>query len=229
MLVDVIAHNYDCENASAACRQNYVGDACHCFTADFLKLWNRFKHEDSSGVVGAIIVVILYIATFTVSCFLLYEYLMHVHKDARILDLWRRITADEEEFLIPHDFEISYEELLRICGERMSKWRGLDGSSRKLEVTEYVEGDESDPTFENRTMHYAIYEHAPDGHRKKLYRHFLMLPEGAIVEVFDKYQSKGKDKVALLQQQQPVTNQEEEPLIDANILRSYRRSMKSVK
>lgn len=116
MLVDLCAHNFDCTNASSACHNNYVSNDCHCYEGDFVKLWNRFKREEASGVVGGIIVVILYSGAFVLSSFLLYEYLMYVHKDARILDLWRRITANEEEFFMPHDFEISYEELLRICG-----------------------------------------------------------------------------------------------------------------
>ena len=34
------------------------------------------------------------------------------------------------------------------------------------------------------TKHYAIYEHEMDG-KRTLHRHFLMLPDGAIIEIFD--------------------------------------------
>ncbi|RYY82376.1 hypothetical protein EON63_13470 [archaeon] len=47
---------------------------------------------------------------YTALC-IVYEYLLHVHRDGRILDLWRRINAPYDEFFIPDDFEISAEEL----------------------------------------------------------------------------------------------------------------------
>ena len=34
------------------------------------------------------------------------------------------------------------------------------------------------------TKHYAIYEHELDG-KRMLHRHFLMLSDGAIIEIFD--------------------------------------------
>ena len=186
LLVDMMAHNYDCSNASKACKENYLSNDCNCFEADSIKLWHRFQEEEGSGVVGAIITVIIYIGTCTMASLLLYEYLMHVHKDARILDLWRRITANEEEFFMPHDFEISRDELLRVSGEKMRRWRGLDGSRRRLEVKEYSEAEDGYPSVEQTTTYYAIYEETPDKSRKRLHRHFLVLPQGQIIEIFDK-------------------------------------------
>ena len=181
-----MAHNYDCSNASQACRENYLSNNCNCFEADSLKLWYRFQEEEGSGVVGAIITVIVYFGTCTVASLLLYEYLMHVHKDARILDLWRRITANEEEVFMPHDFEISRDELMRICGDKMRRWRGLDGSKRRLEVKEFCETEDGHASPEQMTTYYAIYEEPPDKSRKRLHRHFLVMPQGQIIEIFDK-------------------------------------------
>ena len=191
----MMAHNYDCSNASEACKENYLSSNCNCFEADSIKLWSRFQEEEGSGVVGSIITVIIYFGTCTVASLLLYEYLMHVHKDARILDLWRRITANEEEFFLPHDFEISRDELMRICGEKMRRWRGLDGSRRRLEVREYSEEDDYAFSDERVATYYAIYEETPDKSRKRLHRHFLVLPQGQIIEIFDKlYQPPGNRK-----------------------------------
>ena len=42
-----------------------------------------------------ILVLIVYFICSVVSTLLLYEYLVYVHKDARILDLWRRVKGEE--------------------------------------------------------------------------------------------------------------------------------------
>jgi hypothetical protein len=63
-------------------------------------------------------------------------------------------------------------------------WRGADGATRKLVISEYEEKDPYDLSFSAVTKHYAIYEVGIGG-TKKLYRHFLMLPDGALIEIFD--------------------------------------------
>jgi hypothetical protein len=63
----------------------------------------------------------------------------------------------------------------------------LSGQTRKLVVSNYVERDPLDETFEETTTHYAIYEIDGDNQKKSVYRHFLKLPNGAIIEVFDQF------------------------------------------
>jgi hypothetical protein len=79
--------------------------------------------------------------------------------------------------------QISSAELTSIIA-RASLWRGANGGTRKLTVSEYVEKDPYDLNFVAITKHYAIYEHEMEG-KRTLHRHFLMLPDGAIIEIFD--------------------------------------------
>lgn len=72
---------------------DYTSNSCPCFNGDFIKLFNRTVVEEGSGVTGAILMLIVYIICSIVSTLLLYEYLVYVHKDARILDLWRRVKG----------------------------------------------------------------------------------------------------------------------------------------
>ncbi|CAE7581417.1 unnamed protein product [Symbiodinium microadriaticum] len=44
--------------------------------------------------------------------------------------------------------------------------------------------DPYDVEFDAITKHFAIYELEMDG-KRTLHRHFLMLPDGAIIEIFD--------------------------------------------
>jgi hypothetical protein len=48
-----------------------------------MKLWVRLQSDEGSGVTGAIITLILYIASTTVSSLMLYEYLIHIHQNGR--------------------------------------------------------------------------------------------------------------------------------------------------
>mmetsp|Transcript_18910 Transcript_18910/g.31567 ORF Transcript_18910/g.31567 Transcript_18910/m.31567 type:complete len:1169 (-) Transcript_18910:236-3742(-) len=183
MFVDVVMHNYHCGEIDDSCKVDYTSRDCECFVGDFMKLWERMVEDESSGITGLILTVIVYTGLFIVSALVLYEYMIHIHKDARVLDIWRRMSGPSEEFFIPHDFEVSYAELTSICA-KAALWRGANGQTRRLAVSEYIERDPYDMDFSAVTKHYAIYENNLAG-KKSLYRHFLMLPDGAIIEVFD--------------------------------------------
>lgn len=118
-----------------------------------------------------------------------------MHRDGRILDIWRRINGQTEDFFIPDDFEISRDELNSIC-IRAKNWRGPGGKTRKVTLAEYVERDPVDPSFEEVTKHYTVFEHSLDG-TKAIHRHFLMLPTGAIVEIFDQFGTSSSRNTAL--------------------------------
>ena len=92
-IVDIAYHNYDCSTYDPNCTADYTSNSCLCFNGDFIKLFNRTVYEEGSGVTGVILVIIIYVVSIIVSTLLLYEYLVYVHKDARILDLWRRIKG----------------------------------------------------------------------------------------------------------------------------------------
>jgi hypothetical protein len=92
-IVDVAYHNYDCGTYDAPCSTDYTSNDCSCFEGDFVKLFNRTKADEGSGITGAILIVVVYFGTVIISSFLYYAYLVYVHKDARILDLWRRIKG----------------------------------------------------------------------------------------------------------------------------------------
>ena len=93
-IVDIAYHNYNCSSYYSSCMTDYTSNKCLCFNGDFIKLFNRTIYEEGSGVTGVILVVIIYVISIIVSTLLLYEYLVYVHKDARILDLWRRVKGN---------------------------------------------------------------------------------------------------------------------------------------
>lgn len=183
LIVDVASHNYRCGEYDESCKNDYTSSNCQCFNGDWFKLWTRYRRDEGSGVTGLFITVMLYFATTVIALVLLYEYLVLVHKDSRILDIWRRLNAPPEELFIPLDFELSLDELRTICASA-SAWKGPAGASRRLVVSEYVETDPFDEQFKAVTRHFAIYELDMDG-KRKLYRHFLKLHDGSIIEIFE--------------------------------------------
>jgi hypothetical protein len=183
-IVDLAYHNYDCGALSSVCTTDYTSPQCQCFVGDAIKLWDRTVRDEGSGISGLLLTLIIYCVNSVVSCFVLFEYLVHVHRNARILDIWRRISAPPEEFFLPEDFELSHEELVSIC-KRAESWRGPGGTRRRVVVHNYTERDASDSAYEQTTSHVAVYEVTPEGKPLKLWRQFLKSGlDGSIVETF---------------------------------------------
>uniref|UniRef100_A0A8C0CUJ4 Orofacial cleft 1 candidate gene 1 protein n=1 Tax=Balaenoptera musculus TaxID=9771 RepID=A0A8C0CUJ4_BALMU len=169
--------------------------------ADAAKLYWMFEKTMQSGILGVVLTVLLYVLLFIISSLILYLYCLRLHNDSWILDAFQRIHSEETKFFIPYDLEISNQELSYIV-KRSEQWRGLNGERRKVAVYDYIwksHGVQSgisscDLQQQNETSvsalgpgdvtsHIAVYTVYPSGFQE-LYRHFLRLPSGAIVEVF---------------------------------------------
>jgi hypothetical protein len=201
-IIDLIYGNYNCEARSDACKEDYTSNACSCFNGDFLKLWYRMDKEEGSGLTGLFIMILLYMGTGIIGCLLLYQYLVHVHRDGRILDSWRRINGSEEEFFMPLDFEVSDEELKAVMHKALH-WRGPKGSKRRLTIEEFTEMDPKDAQYLEKFKKFTIHEY--DANRvQSVFREFILEPSGILLENFDSrranYQAKSifhKDNMAL--------------------------------
>lgn len=181
-VVDAAAGRYDCASRQAICGTNVASPECTCSEGDAWKLYNRFTAQEGSGVVGIVLTVFMYLVVMVLAAFLLYAYLLHLHLNGRMIDLFRRLHAEEPKFALPHDFEVSPAELREVVS-RAQRWRGARGATRKIAVCDYKLLDPLDRSFEASTTHLIVYNAALDGQRE-LYRHFLRLPDGAILEVF---------------------------------------------
>nr|XP_027803887.1 orofacial cleft 1 candidate gene 1 protein [Marmota flaviventris] len=168
--------------------------------ADAAKLYWVFVRSRQPGILGVMITMLLYILLFIISALILYLYGLRLHSDSWILDAFQRIHSEESKFFIPYDLEISNQELSYIV-KRSQQWRGTNGERRKVAVYDYIwksHGIKSSVSScdlqhqneisgsalgpEEVTSHVSIYSVYPSGFQE-LYRHFLRLPGGAIVEV----------------------------------------------
>ncbi|ETL80680.1 hypothetical protein L917_18848 [Phytophthora nicotianae] len=181
LLVDVFSHHYGCSQLSE-CSVSLTASGCSCVNGDWFKLYVRFQAQEGSGLVGIFIVLILYLALTCLSLVALYVYLLYVHMNGRMLDVYRRVHGHEDAFFVPHDAEISLQELQTICAQA-TRWKGPRGTQRKVFVHDYALSDPLDPLFRETNTHVAVYNVELDGTRE-LHRHFLKMPDGAVLELF---------------------------------------------
>ncbi|XP_066268973.1 uncharacterized protein [Branchiostoma lanceolatum] len=188
---------------------------------DAFKMWWHFDRVEGSGIVSVPMVMFLYIFTMFLAATILYMYFLRLHNNGRMLDIYHRLHGLEEEFFVPHDLELSNQELNYVV-KRAEQWRGEEGERRKVAVYDYIWEEEQveDTTWEEGereaqkagrreiTTHLSIHTLHLDGLRE-LYRHFLRLPDGAIVEVFGDMGVVGMDKdvkKALAERAQSIEN-----------------------
>lgn len=75
---------------------------------------------------------------------ILHQYLLHAHMNGRMLDVWRRLNAREDDFFVPHDLEVSAAELQHAC-MRARRFNGAGGTRREVVVHDFHATDETPP------------------------------------------------------------------------------------
>eukprot|EP00163_Fabomonas_tropica_P004964 TRINITY_DN1442_c0_g1_i3.p1 TRINITY_DN1442_c0_g1~~TRINITY_DN1442_c0_g1_i3.p1 ORF type:complete len:1066 (+),score=331.44 TRINITY_DN1442_c0_g1_i3:1132-4329(+) len=154
--------------------QNWRGDA--------FKLYNQFVVNEGNGVAGIFMTTFINLSLFIFCIFLMYNYMLRLHMNGRIFDVFARLNGDEELFMVPYDLEMSVRELKWVC-IKAERWRGKSGERRKVGVVQIDLTDESDPSFRETTVHIGVFTWRLDNSHE-LYRHFMKMANGAIVEVF---------------------------------------------
>ncbi|KAJ8020621.1 hypothetical protein HOLleu_40259 [Holothuria leucospilota] len=175
--------------------------------ADAAKLYYHFYRIHNNGLMGILLTVPIYLCLMFLTFVIFYMYFLRLHNNGRMLDIFHRLHAPEDDFFTPYDLEISNQELAYIC-KKAEQWRGEEGERRKVAVYDYIWKEEEDeeydddeedkekkmkPSHEEITTHVSIHTLHLDG-LKELYRHFLKLPDGAVVEVFGEMGVSGIDK-----------------------------------
>ncbi|XP_030622931.1 uncharacterized protein ofcc1 [Chanos chanos] len=160
--------------------------------ADAAKLYWHFYRTDQSGAAGIIITLFLYTVLLVLSVTMLQIHFIRFHNDGQMLDVYQRLRSTEGAFFVPHDLELSNQELSYIV-KKAEQWRGFNGERRKVAVYDYIWTEEEPPGGQERpggaaavvgetSTHVSIYTLHLSGLRE-CYRHFLRQPDGAIIEV----------------------------------------------
>lgn len=75
---------------------------------DLFKLYNYYEVTDSSGFIGLFMTFLIQFAMFILNIFIFYNYIVFVHNDARIHDIYMRISGLGKGYHCPYDNEISW-------------------------------------------------------------------------------------------------------------------------
>ena len=81
-------------------RDNWEGDAFRMYIY-------YLERGDNAGMSGILITGAMALVLNAMCLFCLYNYLITIHFNGRMLDLYQRLTGDEANFFVPHDMEIS--------------------------------------------------------------------------------------------------------------------------
>jgi hypothetical protein len=95
---------------------------------DSFKLWNYFHRAEGNGVVGAFLTVFLCLFVAGIVLFCLYNYIIFVHMNGRLIDIYRRLTAPEDVFFMPNDSEVSRRYFSGVCFQA-ENYRSLMGET----------------------------------------------------------------------------------------------------
>jgi hypothetical protein len=148
---------------------------------DPFRLYNYFQTAENNGVVGILLTTFIYAGLIGFCSFVFYNYFLLLHMNGCLLDIFTRLNAPETHFFIPHDGEVSKRYLEWVC-YKAKNYRSLNGDSRKVTVISYDMLEEFNSYLSMSAMHVIIYTVGNDRSRS-VYRQFLRLPDGAIIEL----------------------------------------------
>lgn len=79
---------------------------------DFYKLPNYYEKAEDSPIAGYIVVCVVYIFFVVLNLLIFYNYIIYLHLNGRIRDIYIRLMGYPKAFFIPHDNELSLRHLL---------------------------------------------------------------------------------------------------------------------
>ena len=151
---------------------------------DLFKMYNYYLKWDNSGTVGIVLTVLIYLFVTFFNLSLFYFYLVFVHMNGWVIDLYYRLSGDINSFFLPKDDEVSLNYLKWVCHKAIK---------RNQWVTNELEDvlDEKGRTWKVNLIHIYQFEKEKDedegvyfytGWMLK-YRAFLRDYDGSIREI----------------------------------------------
>jgi len=145
------------------------------------KLFNFYNRIDKSGFIGLFITLFIYFAIIVANSFIFYTYIVFLHVDGRLVDLYTRVSAGREHFFVPYDNEISARALRQVLEKVKRENNSLKGTPGMKHVA-ITHHEINWKTNTEKSSYIALYEKCADG-RLELFRHFIRLSNGSICEL----------------------------------------------
>ena len=144
------------------------------YDRDPFLMYIYFDNISSSQFFGPVITFLIYLVLMSACSFIVYNSLVYIHMNGRILDTYNRINSLENAFMVPYDAEVG-EKYLKWVIKKAHKYKTIEGDTRKVAAAHYTEKKNKE-----NYSHIAIYN---EGKHRSLYRHFMKLANGAIIEL----------------------------------------------
>jgi len=77
-------------------------------TGDLFKLYNYFEKASAAGFIGYFMTFILQFLILLVNIILFYNHILFIHHDAKIADIYLRISGKGRDYFVPYDNELSF-------------------------------------------------------------------------------------------------------------------------
>eukprot|EP00730_Choanoeca_flexa_P018949 TRINITY_DN9241_c0_g1_i1.p1 TRINITY_DN9241_c0_g1~~TRINITY_DN9241_c0_g1_i1.p1 ORF type:complete len:540 (+),score=89.43 TRINITY_DN9241_c0_g1_i1:1442-3061(+) len=172
------------------CYQRWAAGSGTKPVGDAFKLYHHFERSDDGGLPGVFLTLFIYAITMFGAFVIAYIYFLRQHMDCRVIDLYHRLADPESKFVLPYDNEVSMAEVTRVV-KAAERWRGQNGERRKTVVFDHnwreTEGENNGhdrpPKVLETTSLIGIHTIYMSG-RHEVFRQFLRLPDGAVIEVF---------------------------------------------
>lgn len=82
--------------------------AAQDWNGDLFKLYKYYEKASGSGFVGYFLTFIIQLGLLIINLFIFYNYIVFIHLDGRLADIWTRISGKVKHFFIPFDNEVSF-------------------------------------------------------------------------------------------------------------------------
>jgi hypothetical protein len=79
---------------------------------DAWKLYSYYEKTEKSGEVGLFVTILIQFGILIFNCYIFYNYIVFIHCDARIKDIYLRISGLGKGYYIPEDNEVSWNYLM---------------------------------------------------------------------------------------------------------------------
>lgn len=140
---------------------------------DYFRFYNYYYRRGGNGLVGIYLTLFLVFGMIVVNSLVFYQYMIFIHQNGRILDLYKRLSGSMKSFFIPHDTEVSLKYIQWVV-ERARRKNFILKSARQ--VVHDRQGREQTIQF----IHLYKYTHDRQIMRNRL---FVKDQDGSICEV----------------------------------------------
>ncbi len=123
---------------------------------DLFKLYLFYGQADAnSGFVGFFLTFIIHLGLLIVNLFIFYNYIVFIHMDGRLSDIYMRITGKMSKFFLPLDSEVSFNYLRHLyqIGE-INNNRIIVNSMHSVQPNPRTQTDQR---FLNKAIHFYKY------------------------------------------------------------------------